>query len=140
MKVLERRDLIGWGVIGVFLFAFLGYFLFDLSGDQNESTQSPKELVSESAGVRQENQTVAEIQESNPEVLDLIQKVSNHMLLPDGEVVTAEVVDPEASRAKSPIFYRYAKKGDKVLIYPDRAILYSPSSDRIVDILHLISQ
>ncbi|MFA6256701.1 MAG: hypothetical protein WCT29_00095 [Candidatus Paceibacterota bacterium] len=70
------------------------------------------------------------------ETIELVNKVSEHMVLPLGELPSvATVTDPEALKADHP-FFTSASKGDKVLIYSKakRAILYSVKLDKIVDI------
>lgn len=64
-----------------------------------------------------------------------IAMVGKHLVLPTDETPTmATVSDPE--KLKDQAFFANAKKGDKVLIYANaqKAILYDPSSDRIVEV------
>ena len=66
----------------------------------------------------------------------IIQNIGNHVLLPTGEEpVFATVTDP-AKLADQPFFLN-AETGDKVLVYPlaKRAILYRPSTDRIIEMM-----
>lgn len=72
------------------------------------------------------------------EVNELVNKVSKHMVLPEGEVPTiATVNNPENLRDQQ--FFSSAKKGDRVLIYTNakKAILYDPVADRIVEVVPL---
>lgn len=74
----------------------------------------------------------------NKEVKTLTQRVGEHIFLPEGEVPTiATVSDPEALRGQT--FFIDAKKGDKVLIFPNakKAILYDPIADKIITIAPL---
>ena len=74
----------------------------------------------------------------NKEVKTLTQRVGEHIFLPEGEVPTiATVSDPEALRGQT--FFVDAKKGDKVLIFPNakKAILYDPIADKIITIAPL---
>ncbi len=69
------------------------------------------------------------------EVQALIGKVSQLIILPEGETPTiATVSDPE--KLKDQPFFAKAKVGDKVLIYPNsqKAILYDPVKDIIVEV------
>ncbi len=69
---------------------------------------------------------------------DLIAKISQLMVLPEGEEpVIATVTDPE--RLKDQVFFTKAKKGDKVLIYTNakKAILYDPVANKIVEVAPL---
>jgi isopentenyl diphosphate isomerase/L-lactate dehydrogenase-like FMN-dependent dehydrogenase len=64
-----------------------------------------------------------------------IKMVGKHLVLPTNETPTmATVSDPE--KLKDQAFFANAKKGDKVLIYANsqKAILYDPESDRIVEV------
>lgn len=74
----------------------------------------------------------------NKEAKTLTQRVGEHIFLPEGEVPTiATVSDPEALRGQT--FFIDAKKGDKVLIFPNakKAILYDPVADKIITIAPL---
>jgi hypothetical protein len=67
----------------------------------------------------------------------LIQKVSALMDLPDENPTIATVED--AKKLASQVFFKKAKNGDKVLMYPKtkKAILYRPSADRIIEVAYL---
>jgi len=81
------------------------------------------------------------ILKANPQVVaqkeadELISRVSQLIVLPEGEAPTiATVTDPEVLR-EQPFFAR-AKRGDKVLIYTNarKAILYDPVNNKIVEV------
>ncbi|MFA6251397.1 MAG: hypothetical protein WC603_02105 [Candidatus Paceibacterota bacterium] len=66
---------------------------------------------------------------------DLLSKVGEHYLLPQGEEPTlATVSDPEVLKGQS--FFLSSEKGDKVLIFTKarKAVLYRPSIDKIIEI------
>ena len=70
------------------------------------------------------------------EIKEIVEKVSKHMILPEGEIPTAAVVsDPDILKKDQP-FFNNAKKGDRVLIYANalKAILYNPELDKIVEV------
>ena len=72
---------------------------------------------------------------SQAEVEALVEEVGRIILLPEGETPTiATVADPALLQDQS--FFRNAKRGDKVLVYPQagRAILYDPIAKRIIDV------
>lgn len=50
------------------------------------------------------------------------------------EPTVATIVDVEALRAQNP-FYAKAQNGDHLVVTPERAILYSPSQDKILDVV-----
>lgn len=73
--------------------------------------------------------TVSKVAEIN----QLIQKVSHHIVVDTKENPTvATVEDAAALRAQSALFYRDAAPGDKLLLWNDRAVLYSPSRDKVL--------
>ena len=66
----------------------------------------------------------------------VIQKVSRHILVnQDEEPTIATVQDPESLRQTNPDFYKNASVGDRLLIWSDKAVLYSEATDRIVAVL-----
>lgn len=72
------------------------------------------------------------------EIRNIVEKVGEHMYLPEGENPTvATVSDPKALSGQA--FFENAKKGDKVLIYTNakKAILYDPVGDKIITIAPL---
>ncbi len=67
-----------------------------------------------------------------------VKSVSRLMILPETEQPTLATVS-DVSKLKDQAFFANAKTGDKVLIYPNsrKAILYSPSLDKIVEVSSL---
>lgn len=76
-------------------------------------------------------------QAQNParEVEETVAAVSELMELPAGETPTLATVT-EREKLTTQTFFKYAENGDKVLIYLQsrRAILYRPSSNKIIDV------
>ncbi len=73
--------------------------------------------------------------EQKNETAELISKVGNIILLPEGEVPTiATVSNPE--ELKEQPFFAKAKMGDKVLLYPiaKKAYLYDPVANKIIEV------
>lgn len=69
------------------------------------------------------------------DIKETVDKVSKLMVLPTDETPTlATVSDPDKLRGQA--FFANAKVGDKVLVYQkaQKAILYNPSSGRIVEV------
>lgn len=69
------------------------------------------------------------------ELKEVVAKVGRLVILPEGEEPTlATVAEPDKLRDQP--FFAKAKKGDKVLVYnkAQRAILYDPVQDKIVEI------
>jgi hypothetical protein len=76
--------------------------------------------------------------EAKKEAALVIAAVGKIMILPPNEIPTiATVSDPNA--LKDQAFFNNAQKGDKVLIYSQskKAILYSPSMNKIIDVAPL---
>lgn len=77
-----------------------------------------------------------EVTSGDPSIAQVVKQVSKHLALPDGEVLVATVLDPETFGREHAGFFVSPKKGDKVLVYADRVILYDPDRDRLLDIIH----
>lgn len=68
-----------------------------------------------------------------PEINTLIERVSRHIVVDQNENPTvATVEDAGTLRAQNALFYRDALSGDKLLVWNNRAILYSPSRDKVL--------
>ncbi len=73
-----------------------------------------------------------------PESDDLIKRVGELIVLPEGEEPTiATVTDPE--KLKEQAFFARAKTGDKVLIYTQarKAYLYDPAAHKLLEVAPL---
>jgi len=67
------------------------------------------------------------------QVADLVKAVSKHIVVKAGETpMVAIVQDPDALRAQNALFYRDAQTGDRLLVWSDKAVLYSPSRDIVL--------
>ncbi len=66
----------------------------------------------------------------------LVAKVARHIIVKTDEKPTvATVQDPEALKKNNQYFYEYAQAGDRLLVWSDKAVLYSESQDRILAVL-----
>ena len=81
---------------------------------------------------------ISDVSGNDPTIVDVVRKVGTHVYLPKGKVTVGTVVDAESSRRINPVFYKNTKQGDKVLIYDDRAILYDPTIDRVLNMWYFI--
>ena len=71
-------------------------------------------------------------QEATKQVVDQLRK---HMELPvDTQITVATIVDVNALR-KQNAFYNKAENGDRLILTQDRAILFSATKDRILDMM-----
>ena len=72
---------------------------------------------------------------------DLAAKVSRHIATLPGETPTvATIQDAEMLRKQNPIFYKDAQNGDRLLIWSNQAVLYSPSRDILLAVLPVTTQ
>jgi CTP:molybdopterin cytidylyltransferase MocA len=69
-------------------------------------------------------------------VSSLVEKVGRHIRVIQGEQPTvATVQDPEELKRVNPAFYSEAKAGDRLLIWSDKAVLYSETEDIVLAVL-----
>ncbi|MDP3793433.1 MAG: hypothetical protein Q8R07_01635, partial [Candidatus Uhrbacteria bacterium] len=93
----------------VFVALFASYFF----------RSSPSKTVSESA--------------QSEDVQSLVNQVARHTVVKQGELpAVAIVADVPFLQSQNPIFYKDVQQGDRLLVWSDRAILYSPSRDLIL--------
>ncbi len=86
--------------------------------------------------------TEGQQQLANEEVSSITESISRHMLLPADETpAIATVTDAEALKEEQP-FFKDAQNDDKIVIYAEaeRAILYRPSEDKIINVGPYIQQ
>lgn len=76
-----------------------------------------------------------DLSNKDPEVGGVVEKVSKHILLPDRKFTVATVKDAEALIKSNPILYRYAKNGQKMIMYDTGIIVYDEGLDKIVDVI-----
>ena len=131
-------------VIQAVLFSYL---LLDFKTSQKVKTDaeesaniSPEKITEKPAVVEPDTNSGSgpqvKISTSDPKVAAIIEKVFKHIFLPSGDVRIETVVKPDELRKANPVFYQFAKTGDQILIYPDRAILYDPVADKVLDVMH----
>ncbi len=66
----------------------------------------------------------------------LVDKVKRHIMCKTGEMPTvATIQDVALLKKNNPAFYKDAMNGDRLLIWSDKAVLYSPSKDIILSVL-----
>lgn len=75
------------------------------------------------------------------DIATLIERVGGHIMIAQNEMPTiATVQDPDALREKDPDFYRYAQAGDRLLVWSDKAVLYSERKDRLLAVFPVASR
>ena len=107
---------------------------------KNKSGFSGAQTEVKQAGIAEQARGEAQIKmkADNATTENLIKKVFSHIFLPKGDIQVEAILKPDELRKINPIFYQYAKAGDIVLIYSDRAILYDPVADKVLDVLHIV--
>ncbi|HQG57377.1 MAG TPA: hypothetical protein PLX79_00120 [Candidatus Dojkabacteria bacterium] len=74
------------------------------------------------------------------EVQQMKEKIGKLILLPsDQEPTVATIVDIEKLKETNPTFYKNASNGDKILVYSDKAILYDPDNNIILDVAPIVT-
>lgn len=66
--------------------------------------------------------------------------VSKHMLLTEGEVTVATIINVDGLKMDYPELFQYAKNGDKLLFYQLGIIIYDPILDKIVDVMRRLPE
>jgi len=99
-----------------------------------------KGLLTPSAPKQVQSQTTTatpQTQMATPEeVRALVAKVAAHLPVKQDESPTiATIQNADALRVQNPTFYKDAQIGDKLLIWSDKAILYSPTSDTVYAVM-----
>src|SRR5690349_19292584 len=73
---------------------------------------------------------------STDDVNALVARVGRHIVVNVNEVPTvATIEDASVLRAQSPSFYADAQNGDRLLVWSDKAVLYSPSRDLLLAVM-----
>lgn len=78
--------------------------------------------------------------ETSPEVKrladDIVTRVAQLINVHPNEMPHVSVIsDIDAVRQANPIFYRDADVGDRVLIWSDKAVIYSPTKDKLIAVV-----
>lgn len=67
------------------------------------------------------------------EIKDVVKQVSKLIILPAGEPNMATIKDAVALAKQQP-FFKDAKNGDKILIYKNKAIIFRPTQNILVNV------
>lgn len=130
----EKQLLIGVLVACGILFVvvlLLGWYVLDVKRNSAEVLTDDKT----SSVIRDTNNQKIEAKTDAERIVKLVGK---HMSFPEGEVVVASITDVELLRQKNPIFFQFAKAGDKLLLYANGIILYDEAADKIIDVWRII--
>lgn len=75
-------------------------------------------------------------QETLNDLSKLVQQVGRHILVVDPQMPSvATIENADELRTKNPYFYSNAQNGDRLLIWRDKAVLYSPTRDVVLSVL-----
>ena len=77
---------------------------------------------------------------SDEETQKVIESVGRHLKLPDETPTMATIIEVDQLKQANPEFYAYAENGDKLLLYAQRAILYDPEGDIILNVAPIIQE
>jgi ABC-type microcin C transport system permease subunit YejB len=72
-------------------------------------------------------------EQASKQTAQIVARVGRLMVLPVEMPQIATVADVEMLK-KTQLFFLNAHNGDQVLVYTDRAIIYSPSLDKIINV------
>jgi hypothetical protein len=136
-KTMPKLSLLQYIVFGVILLAVLGggYYIYVHVWTQSPFGPTPASAASTSDTSAGQEDTAAAAATSTLDQAAIIARVGKIMLLPDGEEPSlAGVSDLNALKDQS--FFKNAKVGDIVLMYPKaaRAILYDPVANKIIEV------
>lgn len=122
-------------VLGLFLALVAGWYL-------GNKQQLNNQLKKTNANINGVNPADARLKVNGTDIAveEIIKKVFRHVYLPGGSVKVETVIDANKLKQVNPVFYQFVKVGDKLIIYSDRAILYDPVADQILDIMHFKPQ
>lgn len=140
-----RDAYIAGGTAVVMSLIIIGYFLVsggkgDANGTSDVAAPAASPSAQQEASAAENNSRIDIMSATDPAVADLIKKVFRHMYLPSGKVEVRTVQKPDELRKENPVFYQFASQGDHVLFYEDRAILYNPGADKVIDVMRLPQQ
>lgn len=73
------------------------------------------------------------------DISSLIARVASLIIVnPNEEPTIATVQDAEALRKSNPAFYKDAQNGDRLLVWSDKAVLYSPELDKLLAVMPIL--
>lgn len=123
--VAVSRFLLGWWrmVLALVVVGVLAWFVFDYIDTKKQLT------LLESPVAVQEAQKEA----NEKEIQEVIAQVSKFIILPDGAPSLATIQDVGALAEQQP-FFKDAQNGDQILIYTDKAIIFSPERNILVNV------
>jgi len=117
-------------VLVVLLLLILSWFVFDIQ--RNKGNNWARNATENKLETKKEFLDLSNI---DPEVGGVVEKVSQHILLPSKQFTVATVKDAVSLYKENPVLYQYIRNGQKVLLYDTGAIVYDETLNKIVDII-----
>lgn len=111
-------------IIGVLLLLGAGFY-FSLSAGPTTSLQANLNNPSVNNSSQQTQQAM-----EDKKVLDQLKKI---ILLPENITPTMGIItDVEILKKQQPGFFANAKNGERLIVYPDLAIIFDPETNKII--------
>lgn len=86
------------------------------------------------------NPTAAVNEKNSQETADVLNEVKAILLIENSESPTvARVEDPTSLKNNNTVFYKNVQKGDYLVLYKDRAIIYRSSNNQIINVAPIIN-
>lgn len=89
--------------------------------------------------LQEKKKTDNPVEAATEETERLKEAVSRHMLLPDGDPAIATIIDIEKLKGQNPDFYAKAENGDRLLVFKNKAVLYDPDKDLILNVAPIVN-
>ncbi len=103
-------------------FAFNQYQIYNNFNAKIQNTEPQTQIV--------QSTSTAEV--TDQKILDQLKTI---ILLPDDVIPTMAIItDINVLKSNQPVFFAKAKNGDRVIIYPDLAIIYDYETNKIINI------
>ena len=128
----KQQLLIGVSVVCAVLFVIVLWLTVDIRRNAKNpafTADSVRSAIQSSPSQKEESKSEAE---------KIVQAVGKHIYFPQGEIMVATITDIDLLRQRNPIFFQFAKLGDKILLYPNGIILYEVNEDKIIDIWRIL--
>jgi len=75
---------------------------------------------------------------TDDQVARIVSRVGQFMVLPQDEQPSVVIIRDAAGLAEKQPFYKGSKDGDILIVYPNRAVIYDPKNDKLVNAGQLV--
>ncbi|MFA6099718.1 MAG: LytR C-terminal domain-containing protein [Patescibacteria group bacterium] len=105
----------------------------------NQKIKSRQSATKSSASVAASQSEQAKKPLDKSDISALIARVGSLIVVNANEEPTiATVQDADALRQSNPVFYKDARNGDRLLVWSDKAVLYSPQMDKLLAVMPIL--